>query len=260
MSQLKMTRAYRAYFDGLEAELTKQYKIAERARSKGFDASIEVESKITHDIAERVEKMLGPPGISQRMHELEHLDRRDIAFKVVEEICLGRFGTMEKERAADQAIRTALAILTEAVTIAPLEGIPKVVIKQNPDKTRFLSVYFAGPIRPAGGTAQALTLVVADVARKTLGLDKWQPNEQVVQRFVEEVRLYERTVRRFQYDITDDDIELAMRSIPVEPTGISTDPFEVSNYRDVPGIETNRLRGGALIVVVDGIIGRARKL
>jgi DNA polymerase II large subunit len=260
MSQLKMTPAYRAYFDGLEAELTKQYKIAERARSKGFDASIEVESKITHDIAERVEKMLGPSGISQRMHELEHMDRRDIAFKVVEEICLGRFGAMEKERAADQAIRTALAILTEAVTIAPLEGIPKVVIKQNPDKTKFLSVYFAGPIRPAGGTAQALTLVVADVARKTLGLDKWQPNEQVVQRFVEEVRLYERTVRRFQYHITDDDIELAMRSIPVEPTGVSTDPFEVSNYRDVPGIETNRLRGGALIVVVDGVIGRARKL
>ena len=260
MSQLKMTPGYREYFDSLEAELAKQYNIAQRARSKGFDASTDVEPEITHDIAERVEKMLGPPGISKRMRELENLDRRDIAFKVVEEICLGRFGAMEKEKAADQAIRTALGILTEAVTIAPLEGIPKIVIKQNPDRTQFLSVYFAGPIRPAGGTAQALTLVVADVARKTLGLEKWQPNEQVVQRFVEEVRLYERTVRRFQYHITDDDIELAMRSIPVEPTGVSTDSYEVSNYRDIPGIETNRLRGGALIVVVDGVIGRARKL
>jgi DNA polymerase II large subunit len=260
MNQLKMTPAYRAYFDGLEAELAKIYGIAQNARAKGLDASVEVEPKITHDIAERVEKMLGPPGISKRMHELEALDRRDIAFKVAEEICLGRFGSMDKKKAADQAIRTALAILTEAVTIAPLEGIPKIEIKQNPDRTLFLSIYFAGPIRPAGGTAQALTLIVADLTRRTLGLDKWQPSEQVVQRFVEEVRLYERTVRRFQYHITDEDIELAIRSMPVEPTGVSTDPFEVSNYRDVPGIETNRLRGGALIVVVDGVIGRARKL
>jgi len=255
-----MTSTYRNYFDYLEADLAKQYQVAIKARSKGIDASTEVEPKVTHDIAERVEKMLGPPGITLRMRELEQLDRRDIAFKVAEEICLGKFGEMEKDKAADQAIRTALAILTEGVTIAPLEGIPKIEIKRNPDHSQFLSVYFAGPIRPAGGTAQALTLVVADVVRHSLGLEKWQANEQVVQRFVEEVRLYERTVRRFQYHITDDDIELAMRSLPVEPTGVSTDPFEISNYRDVPGIETNRLRGGALIVVVDGIIGRARKL
>ena len=51
-----------------------------------------------------------------------------------------------------------------------------------------------------------------------------------------------------------------MKNLPVEATGVSTDPYEVSNYRDVKGIETNRLRGGALIVVVDGIVGRSRKL
>ena len=67
-------------------------------------------------------------------------------------------------------------------------------------------------------------------------------------------------MRRFQYHVTDEDLELAMKALPVEPTGVSTDPFEVSNYRDVQGIETNRLRGGALIVVVDGVVGRARKL
>jgi len=66
-----------------------------------------------------------------------------------------------------------------------------------------------------------------------------------VNRFIEEVGLYTRSVRRFQYHVTDEDLEVAMKALPVEPTGVSTDPFEVSNYRYVPGIETNRLRGGA---------------
>ncbi len=136
----------------------------------------------------------------------------------------------------------------------------KIKIKKNPDGTEFLSMYFAGPIRPAGGTAQALTLVIADVVRRTLNIDKWQPSEDAVNRFIEEVGVYTRFVRNFQYHVTEEDLEIALKALPVEPTGVSTDPYEISNYRDVAGIETNRLRGGALIVVVDGVVGRARKL
>ena len=251
---------YEKYFTELEEKLKTLYELAEKARSKGLDASLEVDAKITHDIAERIEKLIGPPGITERMRELENMDRREMSFKIAQEIALGRLGVMEQEEAADQAIRTALAIMTEGVTIAPIEGIPEIKVKQNPDKTKFLSVYFAGPIRPAGGTAQALTLVIADVVRRALNLDKWKPSENMVNRFIEEVRIYEQNVRRFQYHVTDEDLELAMKSLPVEPTGVSTDRYEVSNYRNVSGIETNRLRGGALIVVVDGIVGRARKL
>jgi len=255
-----MTPEYRAYFSELEEKVATLYEIAGKAKAKGLDASKEPEPQITHDIAERVEKMLGPPGLTTRLRELEGMDRREMAFKIAEEITLGHFGSFEREKAADQAIRTALAIMTEGVTVAPIEGLPKIVIKQNPDRTQYLSLYFAGPIRPAGGTAQAMTLVVADHVRKHLDLERYQPSESQVQRFIEEVRLYERTVRRFQYHVTDDDLEAAFHQIPVEATGVATDPYEVSNYRDVPGIETNRLRGGALIVVVDGIVGRARKL
>jgi len=260
LSQLRMSPEQERYFADIEEKITALYAVAAKAKSKGLDYSQEPEPQITQDIAERVEKMLGPPGLTARMRELEGMDRRDMAFKIALEIADGNFGKLSPQEAADQAIRTALAIMTEGVTVAPIEGIPKIVIKQNPDRTQFLSVYFAGPIRPAGGTAQALTLVVADHVRARLGIDKVQPSDAQVQRFIEEVRLYERTVRRFQYHVTDEDLEAALRQIPVEATGVATDPYEVSNYRDVPGVETNRLRGGALIVVVDGIVGRARKL
>ncbi|MFB0557797.1 MAG: DNA polymerase II large subunit [Candidatus Bathyarchaeia archaeon] len=260
MNELRMSSEYREYFKSLEQGVKELYEIAERARSKGMDPALEPEPQITRDISERIEKLIGPPGIGERMRQLEGMDRREMAFKVAEEIVLGRFGKFEREDAADQAIRTALAIITEGVTIAPIQGIPEIRIKQNPDRSQYLAIYFAGPIRPAGGTAQALTLVVADFVRKRLGLDRYQPSDGAIGRFGEEVRLYEQEVRRFQYHVTDEDLEFALRHLTIEATGVGTDPYEVSNYRNIPGIETNRVRGGALIVVVDGVVGRARKL
>ncbi len=78
--------------------------------------------------------------------------------------------SMDPERAAEQAIRTALAIFTEGLTAAPIQGIAQVKIKTNADRTRYLAIYFAGPIRSAGGTDQALTLVVGDYVRRQLEL------------------------------------------------------------------------------------------
>ena len=255
-----MSKEYEEYFKSLEDGVNDLYDVARRARAKGLDPVMEPEPQITQDIAERIEKLIGPPGITERRRELGDMNRRMMAFKVAEDIALGRFGHQDKQAAADQAVRTALAIMTEGVTVAPIQGIPEIKIKSNPDRSQYLAVYFAGPIRPAGGTAQALTLVVADFVRRRLGLARFQPSNEAVGRFIEEVRLYESSVRRFQYHVTNEDLEFAMRNLTVEATGINTDPYDVSNYRDVPGIETNRLRGGALIVVVDGIVGRSQKL
>ena len=184
MIDTKMPPVYKEYFEELDGKLKTLYDVARKARSQGLDPWLEPESEITHDIAERVEKLLGPKGIAERIRELEGMNRREMSFKIAGEIARGRFGAMEKQKAADQAIRTALAIMTEGVTIAPIEGIPEIKIKENPDKTKYLSIYLAGPIRPAGGTAQALTLVIADVARKALGLDAYQPSEDAVNRFI----------------------------------------------------------------------------
>ena len=60
------------------------------------------------------------------------------------------------ETAIDVGLRVGLAILTEAVLVAPLEGISEVRLLNNLDGSQFVSVHFAGPIRAAGGTAQAL--------------------------------------------------------------------------------------------------------
>lgn len=256
-----MSEAYHRYIKNLEDEFWRLYGISEKAREKGLDPTLKPECKVARDLADLVEGLVGPKGVAESIRSLSgKLPREELAFKIAEEIVYGKFGHMEAEAAADQAIRTALAILTEGVTAAPLQGVAKVKIKTNFDRTRYLAIYFAGPIRSAGGTDQALTLIIGDFVRRILGLDRYKPKEEEMLRFIEEIRLYERSVGRFQYHVSDEELLKALQWLPVEVTGTESDPYEVSTFRNLPRIETNRVRGGALRVVNDGVVGRAPKV
>ena len=238
----------------------KIYDLARQARAKGYDPSDIPEPLVTVDVAERVEKAVGPAGVAARIRELSLLMTRElVALKIAEEISLGKFG-VTGESAAEQAVRTASAILDEGVTAAPIEGISSVQVRANQDGSKYLAVYFAGPIRSAGGTDMALILVIADYVRHQLGLAKYKATELEAKRFVEELRLYEREVARFQFKVSDEELFNAVMRLPVEVNGVETDPVEVSAYRNVPRVDTNRVRGGALRVVHDGLIGRSHKL
>jgi DNA polymerase II large subunit len=246
-------------------ELKRLYTISDDARSLGLDPALKTECIIAQDIADLVEGLVGPKGVAISIRELSKtMPREEIAFYTAKEIAQGKFALTdeekEPEKLAEQAIRTALAIFTEGLTAAPIQGIAQVKIKKNADQTRYLGIYFAGPIRSAGGTDQALTLVVGDYVRRELNLDIYKPTEEEISRFIEELRLYERSVGRFQYHIPDEELRKALKLVPIECTGTESDPVEVSSYRNLERIETNRVRGGALRVINDGIVGRALKV
>jgi len=258
---VKMSEEHQQYVTGLENKLEGIYEVANRARERGLDPALKPEPEVAKDLAELVEGLVGPRGVARSIRELsKKLSREELSFKVAEEIVYGKFGHMGAREAAEQAIRTALAILTEGITAAPLQGVARVAVKFNPDRTGYLAIYFAGPIRSAGGTEQALTLVVGDFVRRLLGLDRYKPTEEEIGRFLEEVRLFERSVSRFQYHVSDEELRKAVEYVPVEVTGTETNPVEVSSFRNLPRIETNRVRGGALRVVNDGVVGRSAKV
>jgi DNA polymerase II large subunit len=256
-----MSDEYRSYIDSMQSELSKMYDVCKAAREKGLDPTLQTESIIAQDIADLVEGLVGPKGVAASIRDFStKIGREEIAFKVAEQIVNGTFGEMEPEQAAEQAIRTALAIFTEGLTAAPIQGVAQVKIKTNLDRSRYLAIYFAGPIRSAGGTDQALTLVVGDFVRRLLGLDRYKPTPEEIARFIEELRTFERSVGHFQYHIPDEEVKKAFDYLTIEVTGTESDPVEVSSYRNLPRIETNRVRGGALRVINDGIVGRALKV
>jgi len=250
-----------AYNHFIRERFWEAYRYAVRAKENGYDPEKKPESIISFSQAETIEKILGLNGFRERFEELKKtLPPIEIPFKIAEDIVLGRFGSFSEEKAAELALKAALASLTPpGTTAAPIEGIEKVLIKKNADNTRYLAVYFSGPMRSAGGTEQALSIILADFIRRVLKLDRYKPTKEEVSRYVEELRLYERGKNRFQYKVAKDQIAEVIENLPVEITGPPSEETEVVIYRDLPRVETNRLRGGALRIINDGIIGRVKK-
>jgi len=217
---------------------------------------------------------------------LPELGKELTALKIAEEIVLGKYGGVTIEEKLNNAVRVGLSVVTEGVTVAPLQGIYDVKIKTNANNSQYLSVSFAGPIRSAGGTEAALTMLIADHVRKIIGLDKYiansyddeisryveelriyerevgnfQFNYDEISSYVEELRIYEREVGNFQFKVSDEDVIRCISSLPVEIDGVDTDPVEVVGHRNLQRVSTNRVRGGALRVMNDGLIGRSRKI
>jgi DNA polymerase II large subunit len=251
-----------AYFKSLEAEVERAYKLAREARQKGLDPALRPEIPTAKDLAERVESLVGPTGVSERIRKLtSRLSKEEVSLQLAREIVEGKFGRFPShEVASEQAIRTSLAILTEGIVAAPIEGIVKVKVKRNNDNSKYLAIYFAGPIRSAGGSAQALAVLTADYIRRVLRLDRYLPTSDEIERFVEEVELYNSEVSRLQYLPSPWEVREAVRNIPIEITGESTDKVEVSGFRNLERIETNRVRGGAVLVLAEGVLQKKPKI
>ncbi|MBA4453798.1 MAG: DNA polymerase II large subunit, partial [Nitrosopumilaceae archaeon] len=240
------------------------FEKAAEAKSTLVDSSGIIEPKIAFDLADRVAKM-HEIDISEHLRELLKINGKELSALILsKEIALGKYSLEEAslEEKLDLAVRVGLAIVTEGVTIAPLQGISEVKIKKNKDGSDYLSVSIAGPMRSAGGTESAVTMLIADHVRKAVGLSKYQADsfDDETGRFVEELRIYEREAGNFQFHILDEDIIHVISNLPVELDGVDTDPYEVVNHKGMTRIKTDRVRGGALRVLNDGLIGRAKKL
>lgn len=249
------------YFGYLNEKLDEVYEIAKEARSKNFDPEDKPEIPLAEDLAERVEKLAGPEGVAEAIRELEKdHTREDLAFKIAEMIVDDEFEHLSDDEAAEQSVRTCLAIITEGIAAAaPIEGITHVNIKQNFDGSSYLAIYFAGPIRSAGGTAAALAVLTGDFVRRKLNLSFYKPSEMEVERMVEEVNLYGESMG-LQYSPLEDEVRQAYQNIPVEVTGEPTETETVAGYRNLDRVETDRVRGGAVLAIAEGVLQKAPKI
>ncbi|MEM2115438.1 MAG: DNA polymerase II large subunit [Candidatus Woesearchaeota archaeon] len=263
MNLIKMTDIspeMEEYFKNLETEAIKAYNLAKIARSKGLDPVPDVEIKLARNMAERVEGLMSAShpqlvgsGVIQRIQELEKqyepLDWR-VALEIAKEVALQKFCRFETvEECIIAGIRTGFAYITLGIVAAPLEGITEVNIKKRRDGKDYLAIKFAGPVRGAGGTAAAVCVIIADYVRKAMQLYPYDPTEEEIKRYIIEVNDYAEKVTTLQYHPTAEEIEFLIRNIPIELDGDPTETYEVSNYKDLPRVKTNRIRGGMVLVL-----------
>ncbi len=250
------------YFSSLMAENQKCYAIAEEARSKGMDPEMRVEIPQAEDLASRVEKLLADYNVGEVADDIRRLTEeygnREIVSLEIAKLVAQR-PAEKKELAVDRAIRVGLAVLTEGILVAPLEGVADTKIKTNGDGSEYIDLMFAGPIRAAGGTAQAMSVLIADVVRQAIGIGKYIPTEQEVDRFIEEIPLYKQC-QHLQYTPSTKEIQLIVRKCPICIDGEGTERMEISGFRDLPRIDTNQVRGGACLVIAEGLCLKAAKI
>ena len=153
-------------------------------------------------------------------------------------------------------ICAGLAVLTEGILVAPLEGVVSARILTNEDDTKCLAVNFAGPIRSAGGTGQALSVLIADILRRKfdLGVAKVTSNE--IERYKEEVGTYGRGL---QYRPSNPELGIIAENCPVYLDGEGVGN-EVTGQRDLPRVPTNKVREGCLLVMCEGLVLKAPKI
>lgn len=259
------------YFDKLEENLKHNYETAGEARKKGLDPSSEVEIPVARTLAERVIGLVSVlyPQINDqrivvRILELEKqfgsLDPA-VALTIAEEIAKEKFCKFTSHlEAVEAGIRVAIGYLTLGYVSSPIEGFIQLKVKKTAKGEEFFSPYYSGPIRSAGGTEAAFSLVVVDYLRELFGYALYDPSEEEVKRGVHECYEYHERITNLQYLPSEQEIEFLMKHLPVQLTGDPSEDREVYNYKDLARVETNFIRSGFCLVLGEGIAQKAPKV
>ncbi len=261
-----------AYFEQLKAEVVRLHSVATKARAKGCDPESVVEVSLADNMAQRVVGLISViapqivnSGVVERIIDLEKqygsLDWR-VALKIAEEVALEKFCKFaDKKQAMEVGIRTGFAYVTVGVVSSPLDGIVNIEIKKRVDnRGEYICVNFAGPIRNAGGTAAAVSVIITDYVRKIMGYDVYDATPDECRRAITELQDYHERITNLQYVPSEAEVEFMLKHLPVEVSGDPSEQIEVSNYKDLPRIPTNNIRSGYCLVLSSCIPLKAPKL
>ena len=267
---MTQTQEIQKYFEDINKDLKNCYNIANKARAKGYDPKDKVEILLTKNVAERVEGLISTvtpqiknSGIVKGIEELEKKygfqDWR-VAFTLALEVAQEKFCKFEnKKQALETALRTGLAYITNGVVASPLEGFTRLEIKKTRNGGEYFALFFAGPIRSAGTTANCAFVALSDYVRHKMGYAAYDPTEEEIKRVSTELLDFHERITNLQYLPTEEETEFMIRHLPVQIEGEATEKYKVSNYRGLERIETDVLSNGRCLMVGEAITQKGKK-
>ena len=259
------------YFKMLEREVNISYSVANDAKSKGIDPVSKVEVPQASSLAEKVVGLVSAvypqinnENIVKRILELEKkygsLDPA-VALSIAEEIAHEKFCKLKSHHEAMEAgIRVAIAYMTLGVVSSPIEGFVELKINKTKNGEDYFTPFYSGPIRSAGGTEAAFSLIIIDHLREIFGYSLYDPSEDEIKRGIHECYEYHERITNLQYLPTEEELEFLMKHLPIQVSGDPSEKREVYNYKDLPRVETNFIRSGFTLVMGEGIAQKAPKI
>ncbi|MBR9706455.1 DNA polymerase II large subunit, partial [Candidatus Pacearchaeota archaeon] len=264
------TKETEEYFEGLSVSIKKNYDIAKKARAKGLDPVTEVEVPLALTMAAKVVRLIATvypqldnEDIINRLLELEReygaLEPM-VTFAIAQEVASEKYCKFEtKLEAMDAGIRVGFAYTTLGVVSSPIEGYTGIKVDKRMDGREYIKAFFSGPIRSAGTTASCVALMLIDYIRQMFGYARYDPTDIEVKRFVGEVFDYHNRVTNLQYLPTEEELTFIAKNMPVQIAGEPTEKFEVSNFKDLPRVESDFIRGGFCLVSAEAMAQKAPK-
>ncbi len=266
------SKEMQAYFDSLKEKCQTEFNIATEARKKGYDPDDKVEVQLASNMAERVVGLISVvapqivgSGAVERIIELENkygaLDWR-VALQISLEVAEEKFCKFkDKKEAIEVGVRVGFAYGTVGVVSSPIEGLISIEIKKRRDGNgEYFCLNYGGPVRNAGGTAAAWSVIISDYVRKKTGYATYDPDDNEIKRCATELEDYHERVTNLQYFPSKEESEFMMKNLPVEISGDASEDIEVSNYKDLPRIPTNKIRSGYCLIHSSCIPLKAEKL
>jgi DNA polymerase II large subunit len=194
----------------------------------------------------------GMKGRKYRYKEMPHYEKTLEEFAKLQEFT----NKKQIEDSIYHGVCAGLAVLTEGILVAPLEGVVSARILDNSDGSNCIAISFAGPIRSAGGTGQALSVLIGDILRRMFKISLPIMTSEEVERYKEEVGAY---ARGLQYRPSNPQLEIIAKKCPVYLDGEGVGA-EVSGQRDLPRVPTNKVREGSILVMCEGLVLKAPKI
>lgn len=228
------------------------------AKVLGRDTNPQCEIEFLNDLVEKIDWILKNDKLKTFLKENVTMSREQLMIKVCDSYLNLEFGEFTLDLLVQNCVRSVLAIATDGVVSPPIEGFVKAKIGINPDKTQFISLYFAGPIRAAGATGQILCVIAGCYLSGKFNLEGYKPVPDEISRYCHEIAKYSKIHPR-QRRATEYEIRRFVKECPVCITGTGSEIEEVDYYKFIPQVETPKFRGGMALVITDGMFLKYKK-
>jgi len=258
------------YFYNLKKDIDKYYLVADNARSKGLDPVRKVECPLALNMAERAVNLIKTiyneipvENIVKRILELENkFGKLDIMiiFIIAQEISEGKFGKFSNElKRIDIGIRIAFAYMTLGVVSSPIEGFTGLKLGKTKNGKKYFIANFSGPIRSAGTTSVCLILILIDYLREKFGYAKYDITKDEIMRYVQENKDFHEKIANLQYFPSEEEMLFLAKNLSIQIDGSPTERLDVSDFKDLDRISTNKIRGGMCLVFSEGLAQKIEK-
>ncbi|MFH1358738.1 MAG: DNA polymerase II large subunit [archaeon] len=269
-SESGLTIESEKYFDSLGKDIQKNYKVAKEARIQGLDPVDDVEVPLALTMAAKVVRLIATmypqldnEEVINRLLELEKeygALEPQVSFKIAEEVAKEKYCKFETQlEAMDAGIRVGFAYTTLGVVASPIEGYTELRTGKTQIGETYLKAFFSGPIRSAGTTASCVVVMIIDYIRQLFGYARYDPTEEECKRVVTELYDYHERVTNLQYLPTEKEAYFIAKNCPIQLTGDPTESKEVSNYKNLPRVEGDFIRGGFCLIFGEGLAQKAKK-